>query len=87
MGEKRDVFASFSQRGQLDSGDTNSVKQIRSEGPTNDIFTQVMVGGRHDTHIDFARPGLSQTGDLLFLQHPQESQLDLLRDIPDFVEE
>ena len=82
----RDVLAPLRERGQVDDGDVEAVKQIEAEFLHLDGFLEVSMGGGKDAHVH--RDGFLAADPLdgFFLEHTQQFDLRAEADVTDFVE-
>src|SRR5262245_12752179 len=70
VGEQRNVFASFAQRGEVDGNDVDTIVEILAKPPLVDCAPQVLVRRRNEAEIDFdCSPG-SQVIELPLLEYP-----------------
>src|SRR5208337_2961734 len=85
--EEGDVFFVRPQRWQLYGYDIQAVVEVVSEFSLFHCFFQITVGSGDDTDIDLNRFCSPHPRELLFLEHPEEAQLQLGADISDLIEE
>src|SRR5271155_1689342 len=87
QGERGDVLAPLAQWRYLDRENTQAIKEVLSETPSFDFLLEIPIGRGDDADVDFARPGVADAFDLLFLQDTKQLRLHGQRDFTDFVEE
>ena len=85
--QARDVVEALAQRRQLDRIHAQPVIQSARNVPVGDGGLEVAVRGRNDAHVDLLGARRSDALELPFLQHAQELDLDVRRQIADLVEE
>ena len=71
----------------MDGKDVEAIEQVRSETAAGDFLFQVAVGGGNHTHVHLGRSCAPQPLELLLLQHAQELDLHVGRQLPDFIQE
>src|SRR5690606_7205523 len=87
LGEADDVFAALAQRGHLDGSAGEAIEQILAEAALGDFATQVAVGGCDHANVDLPHlRGLADAGELASLEHAQQLDLQLERELADLVE-
>ena len=86
LGEQRDVVAPVAQRRDRHGDDVQAVVEVLAEAPLAHGGPQILVGGGDQAQVDLQRPP-AEPLDLALLQHAQELDLDVRRDLADLVEE
>ena len=87
LDERRDVAPSLAERGQHNREDMQAVVEICAECALLHGLLQVLIGGGDHPHVRPNRLPAPDPLELALLQHPQERNLGLGRQIPDLVEE
>src|SRR6267142_3810264 len=85
--QPRDVGGALPQGWQQDGQDIETVVEILPELPLLQHACEVLVGGRHDAHVDGDGGIAAHAPDLLFLQGAQDLGLHGHAEIADLVEE
>ena len=85
--EGSDVVTTFAQRRNLENSHIQTVVQITAERARVHAFLQILVGGRYNADIDFARLRRADAHDFSVLQDTQEPGLHGQRKFADFVKE
>ena len=86
LDEERNIFLALAQRRQRQADDVKAVKQIFAKTPRLDLFLQIPVRRRHNANVDLDTLQRAHRAQFLLLQHPQQLDLKLEREFPDFVE-
>ena len=86
LDQDRNILAPFSQRGHHDRKHVQPIEEIRSKRPRRDRFGQISVrrGDHPDVHRDGAAP--ANPLNLTLLQHAQQRNLRVHRDLANLVE-
>src|SRR6202008_4343597 len=74
-------------RGNLDREYVQSVVEVRAKCPVCHGGFQIAIRCRYYADVDFNRLRTADAFEFTFLQHPQECNLSVQRQLPDFVEE
>ena len=85
--EQRDVAGPVAQRRQRDREDVEPVVEILAELAVGDQLLEIAVGRRHHAHVDLDRLGAADALELALLQHAQQLDLHVERQVADLVEE
>src|SRR5262245_8989372 len=85
--EERDVFASFTQRWDVETGHCDAVVEICSDAAQVSLAGLVAVGGGSDAHVDFGGTGTADALDFSTLEDSQELGLKIDRQLADLVDE
>ena len=83
--QQRDIFFSFTQRGQHDREDTQAIVQITTKLVLSNSLGQITVGGRHQAHIHLNSAIAAQALKFLILQYAEQLGLQLKRNLANFV--
>ena len=83
----RQVVEPIAQRRQVDREDVEPVVEVLAELALRDQRLEVAVGGRDDADVDLDRLGAADALELALLQHAQQLDLHLQRQVADLVEE
>ena len=86
IGQRADIGTAFSEGGEGDGNDAESVEEVLTEAALLDRAVQVAVGRGHNPYVDMN--GLPSTNGNHFatLKHSQKLRLQLNRHIADLVE-
>ena len=87
LGEHRDVAGACAQRRQRHHFERKPVEQVGTEGSRRHTIGQMLVGRRHDPHIDMNRPGGADPRHLAIFNRPQQPVLRRHRQRPQLVQE
>ena len=82
-----DVLLALSQRRQLDLDALQPVIEILAEPAFLNELLQVLMRGRHQTHVHGDRPPAAHPGHLALLEHPQQPHLKAGLHVADLVQE
>jgi hypothetical protein len=85
LDEDRNVGFAFSNRRDNNWKYLETEIEILSEMPISDKVFQVPMGGRDDSDINLNGFGAADALNFLFLQHPEQPNLSLQRQLPNFV--
>ncbi len=85
-GQNGNVLAPLAQGRQMDVDHVQPVEEVLAEPSGHDLFLQILVRGCHQTKIHGNGLGPSDPLDDPFLQHAQELDLHLLRQLADLVQ-
>nr|GFD24377.1 hypothetical protein [Tanacetum cinerariifolium] len=87
IGQRQDVFATLTQRRQVQSNDIQTVEQVFTETPVTDHVFQIQVRGGEDAHVCAAGDRVADALVFFVLNEAQQLGLQRQREVPDFVEE
>ena len=87
LGQMRDVARPIAQRREQDREDVQAVIEILSKRAVGDLLLEIAVGGRDDADVDLDRLGAAHPLELALLQHAQQLDLDVQRQVAHLVEE
>ena len=85
--ERREIFATFAQRGKLELDDLEAIVEILAEAALLDLLLEIAVGRGDDPHIDLDAARAPDPLELPLLQDPQHLGLGLGRHVADLIEE
>ena len=85
--QRQDVVHAITQRGQMDVHRVQAVVEVLPERPVRQVLFQLLVGRRHDPHVDLLAARRPERADLALLQHAQQLRLQRRRQLGDLVEE
>jgi hypothetical protein len=86
LDQRRNVFAAFPERRDLDRDDVQAIEEIVLEPAVGDHLAQVAIGGGDDADVDALRPLGAERLELPLLQHPQQLGLQRRAHRRDLVE-
>src|SRR6185437_11635006 len=84
--QQRDIFCSFTQRGQNDWKDTQPIVQITTKLVLSNSLGQITVGGSYQAQIHLDSAIATQSFKFLVLQYAQQLGLQLEGNFADFVQ-
>src|SRR5690606_20979312 len=88
LGELDDVVAALAQGRHRDHSAGEAIEKIFAESTFGDFVAEVAMSRRDHANVDGSDlGGLAETGELAALEHPQQLDLELERQLADFVEE
>ena len=87
LGQRRDVFATFAQRRQLDRKVGQAVVKVRTQYVAGHRIGRIAIGRRDDAHINRHVVLAAEAGDHAVFQRTQQVDLQLRGHLGDFVEE
>ena len=73
--------------GRADRKDVEPIEEIGPESPALHRGVEIPVGRRDDPHVHLDRGGPADPLELALLQHPEQLDLEIERQIADLVEE
>ncbi len=85
LDEQRNIALALSQRRHLNVNDIEPVVQIFTKGLRFDHLKEILIGSRHNPHIDANRLGAANPLEFALLQHPQQLGLHLQTQTADFI--
>src|SRR5260370_16270846 len=85
--QHQNVVLPFAKRGNLDREYVQPVVEVRAKCPVRNGGFQIAISCRYYADIDFNGLRAADAFEFTFLQHPQECNLSVQRQLPDFVEE
>ena len=85
--EHGDVRGSITQRRQGDLQDVEAIVEVLSKSPRLDLRSEIPNGRGDHADVDLLRFRVSDLSDLLFLQNPEELDLQAQRQLTNLVEE
>src|ERR1700736_825688 len=85
--QPQNVVLPFAKRGNLDREYVQSVVEVRAKCPVCNGGIQIAISCRNYADIDLDGLRAADTFEFTFLQHPQECNLSVQRQLADFVEE
>src|SRR6478672_1590737 len=83
----QNIVLPFAKRGNLDREYVQPVVEVRAKCPVCNGGFQIAISCRYYADIDYNRLRAADAFEFTFLQHPQECNLSVKRQLPDFVEE
>src|SRR5205085_12172519 len=86
LGQRQDVFASITQRGQFDGHHRQTVVKVLAKSSLAHSLFEIDVGRRDDANVDSSRCRVTQRSELAFLNHAQQSYLRFRWNVADFIE-
>src|SRR5882757_2929029 len=81
------VVLSFAKRGNMDREYVQPVVEVRAKCPVRNGGFEIAISCRYYADIDFNGLRTADAFEFTFLQHPQECNLSVQRQLADFVEE
>src|SRR3981189_1249811 len=81
------IVLPFAKRGYVDWEYVQPVVEVRAKCPVCNGGFQIAISCRYYADIDFNGLRAADAFEFTFLQHPQECNLSVQRQLPDFVEE
>ena len=85
--EERYIFGALAQRRHLDGEDVEPIEQVLAKCFLGDPLLEIPVRGRDDPHVHANGFRAAKPFDLPLLQHAQQLDLDVCRQVADLVEE
>jgi hypothetical protein len=85
--QHRNIFPSFSQRGNLDWKNIEPIKQVTTKGSRSDGRLQITVGSSYHAVIRLDGPSSADNLKFVFQQNTQQSNLGFERKLSHFIEE
>src|SRR6202047_1614858 len=85
--QHQNVVLPFAKRGNLDREYVQPVVEVRAKCPACNRGFQIPISCRYYADIDFNGLRATHAFEFTFLQHPQECNLSVQRQLADFVEE
>src|SRR5712664_1376569 len=85
--QQQNVVLPFAKRGNLDREYVQPVVEVRAKCPVCNGGLQIAISCRNYADIDLDRLRAADTFEFTFLQHPQECNLSVQRQLADFVQE
>ena len=86
LGQRRNVFGPFAQRGQFDRDHAEAIVEVFAEGLVGDQLFEVAVGGRDDAHVDVQIAHAAEPLKGRRLDDPQQFRLKFRRRVADLVQ-
>src|SRR5947207_12825112 len=86
LGQWQDILTAISQRWQFNRRHRESIIQVLAEHSLTHGFSQIDIRRRNDAHIHPPWAGVAERRELALLNHPQQTNLRLRRNVPDLVE-
>lgn len=83
--QDQDVHAALAKRRQMQRNNVQAIVQILTKTPGSDLAFQISVGGGHDADIYLLAARASHALDFLFLQNPQNLDLQTQIHLADFI--
>src|SRR6266403_382542 len=85
--EKRNIFAAFAQRGNLNGNDAEAVVEVLAEAAFRNLFLELLVGSGDDADVDVGFLGAADGADFAFLKDTVELHLHGQAHVADLVHE